>query len=244
MVITYALIILLIAFAVYDVATMDEDRRKRLFGASQNKLFNNISDIYIKLTAYYLRKHGGITAIQKEFFFKHLLEIGVAANQKQINVQLNAEISRQRKSKKISLPTMPHKDRLQCLIYLFQLSKAGKSQIVAKDISFLWEIKSVLIISDSVYNKVRDKFVKRIENKESSSYSTSSYTNYDSDSYAYSRLGITEGATLTEVKKAYRKLAKKYHPDLHERNRFSKEYASEKFQEITSAYELLTQKLK
>lgn len=49
-------------------------------------------------------------------------------------------------------------------------------------------------------------------------------------------LEIEKGATLEEIKKAYRKLAKKYHPD---KNPGRKEYFEEKFREITVAYKEL-----
>jgi len=51
----------------------------------------------------------------------------------------------------------------------------------------------------------------------------------------YERLGIGRDATTEEVKKAYRKLALKYHPD---RNEGSKE-AEARFKEVTEAYEVL-----
>jgi len=51
----------------------------------------------------------------------------------------------------------------------------------------------------------------------------------------YERLGIGRDATTEDVKKAYRKLALKYHPD---RNEGSKE-AEASFREVTEAYEAL-----
>jgi molecular chaperone DnaJ len=51
----------------------------------------------------------------------------------------------------------------------------------------------------------------------------------------YERLGVSRDATTDEVKKAYRKLALKYHPD---RNEGSKE-AESRFREVTEAYEVL-----
>jgi molecular chaperone DnaJ len=49
-------------------------------------------------------------------------------------------------------------------------------------------------------------------------------------------LGVEENATTEEIKRNYRKLVLKYHPD---RNQGSKE-AEEKFREINRAYRLLT----
>jgi len=55
----------------------------------------------------------------------------------------------------------------------------------------------------------------------------------------YKLLGIQENATEQEIKKAYRKLAKEYHPDVNK----TKE-AEEKFKEINAAYEVLSDKNK
>lgn len=52
----------------------------------------------------------------------------------------------------------------------------------------------------------------------------------------YEVLGVDKKADNTEIKKAYRKLAKKYHPDLHPNDKES----NEKFAEINEAYEVLS----
>ena len=57
----------------------------------------------------------------------------------------------------------------------------------------------------------------------------------------YEVLGVEKTATDEELKKAYRKLAKKYHPDANPNN---KEEAEAKFKELNEAYEVLSDKQK
>jgi len=52
----------------------------------------------------------------------------------------------------------------------------------------------------------------------------------------YEILGVEKGADINTIKRAYRKLAMKYHPD---RNR-DDDTAAEKFREVTEAYEVLS----
>ena len=57
----------------------------------------------------------------------------------------------------------------------------------------------------------------------------------------YAILGVSRNATDEELKKAYRKLALKWHPD---RNKDNKKVAEEKFKDISQAYEVLSDKEK
>ena len=52
----------------------------------------------------------------------------------------------------------------------------------------------------------------------------------------YEVLGVNKNADAATIKKAYRKLAKKYHPDSNEGNAS----AAEHFKEVNEAYDVLT----
>ena len=54
----------------------------------------------------------------------------------------------------------------------------------------------------------------------------------------YEVLGVSKTATDDELKKAFRKLAKQYHPDLHPGDKA----CEEKFKEVNEAYEVLSDK--
>lgn len=52
----------------------------------------------------------------------------------------------------------------------------------------------------------------------------------------YEVLGVSRGASQDEIKQAYRRLARKYHPDMNKENQKA---AEEKFKEMSEAYEVL-----
>ena len=56
----------------------------------------------------------------------------------------------------------------------------------------------------------------------------------------YEVLGVSRNADAATIKKAYRKLAKKYHPDSNEGNAT----AAERFKEVNEAYDVLSDEKK
>ena len=114
---------------------------------------------------------------------------------------------------------MDHSSRLQLMHYLFQLANADK-EMHGNEIDMLTRIASYLGISKPDFMSIKAMFV---------------VTN---DNSVYQILEVPKSATDDEVKKAYRKMAIKYHPD--KVSHLGPEHqnaAKEKFQKLTEAYE-------
>ena len=110
--------------------------------------------------------------------------------------------------------------RIQLLHYLFGIAKAD-GHVAEEEIRLLKRISDLLQIPNSDFESLKNMF----------------YRDVNSD---YHVLGIEPGATEEEIKKAYRQMAIRYHPDkvIHMGEEYQKG-AKEKFQKIQEAYEAI-----
>ncbi|MFV0522284.1 MAG: TerB family tellurite resistance protein [Mangrovibacterium sp.] len=108
--------------------------------------------------------------------------------------------------------------RLQMLHFLFGIAKSD-GNVDNNELNLIAHIAQNLGIKDADFNSIKSMFVADVN-------------------AAYSILGITPDATDDEIKKAYRKMAVKYHPDKvsYLGEDFQAE-AKEKFQKVNEAYE-------
>ena len=113
---------------------------------------------------------------------------------------------------------MDYSSKLQLLHYLFGISSADGTTHET-EVTVISTIAKYMGISSSDFQSIKAMFVQEVDS-------------------AYKILGIESTATDDEVKKAYRDMAKKYHPDkvayLGEDVRKS---AEQKLQEVNEAYE-------
>ena len=115
---------------------------------------------------------------------------------------------------------MDHSSRLQLIHFLFGISKAD-NEVHENEIEEIRKIAGYLYVSDRDFISIKAMF-------------------YDTTKSAYEILEITETATDNEVKKAYRKMVKKHHPDkLQHLGEEHVKIAQEKFRQIQKAYEII-----
>ena len=128
-------------------------------------------------------------------------------------------------ARKISLylrAKTPYETRLQILHFLFGIAKAD-GVVSFDEIRQIQEIAQYFAISHSDFESIKAMFVRN---------------QTESIRDAYTILEINRNATDAEVKKAYREMAKKYHPDkVITQDEAIKKGAEEKFKQVQQAYE-------
>ena len=115
---------------------------------------------------------------------------------------------------------MPHASRLQLLHFLFGIALAD-AYVSQSELHEIQKIANYLFISQQDFESIKAMFYKSAERN-------------------YKILEIEKSATESEVKTAYRKMVKKYHPD--KLTALGDEHlkgAKAKFQEIQDAYEAI-----
>ncbi len=116
----------------------------------------------------------------------------------------------------------PYETRLQILHFLFGIAKAD-GIVSADEVRQIQEIAQYFAISHSDFESIKAMFVQN---------------QTESIRDAYTILEIDRSATDAEVKKAYREMAKKYHPDrVITQDEAIKKGAEEKFKQVQQAYE-------
>ena len=136
------------------------------------------------------------------------------------NEQIKNEVQNIQKLTKIFVESSPYETRLQVLYFLFGVAKADGS-VSQSELSKIDQIASALGIRISDFESIKAMF-------------------FEDSNSAYKILEISPNVSDSEVKKAYREMAKKYHPDkLQSKDPALIKGAQEKFQEVQKAYETI-----
>ena len=115
---------------------------------------------------------------------------------------------------------MDHPSRLQLIHFLFGIAKAD-GLVTEDEVSQIHTISGYLGIGTGDFESIKAMF-------------------FDSSDTAYKILELDKTATNDEIKKAYRTMAKKYHPDrVAHLGKEHQQGAEEKFRQVQEAYERL-----
>lgn len=193
-----------------DVRFMGKNPRQQDFSASLLVLSAAVmkADGNVKKTELDYVKRFFLTNFGQEQAEKYILTLREVLKQ-DINV---AEVSRQIGR------YMDYSSRLQLLHYLFGIASAD-GQVHEKEIEIIESISRYMSVYNADFESIKAMFVKKVDD-------------------AYTILGITPSATDDEVKKAYREMAKKNHPDkVAYLGEDVRKDAEKKFQEINDAYD-------
>ena len=195
------------------------------FIAYTEHTFDEIKDKYIE----YLKKFAFIVALEQKF----------ELNQVQYLINNNVNVEQTIRAGK----NEAHKKRLLILFFLFNIS-VKTTGIKDIDRLYLDKLYIDLGISQSVYLKIRSVYIKDHQKRVKDHFKKISSSGYEIQK-AYEILNLKEGANFKEVKDAYRKLAKTYHPDKYKPHDIkSLKFAEKKFYEISSSYKLISEFLK
>ena len=145
-----------------------------------------------------------------EYFkiFNNLNKQDLNSRLRQVCLQINAHVN--------------HSSRLEIIHFLFGVA-ASDNEIHSKEIETIKRISNYMNINPYDFESIKSMLLAK--------------KSADSEKW-YKILGVSKSATDSEVKKAYRKMALKYHPDkLTGVSEDIKKLATQKFQAVKEAYE-------
>ena len=144
---------------------------------------------------------------------------------KTFNVQIKQETQHLDQLAQVFVQKTQYETRLQILHFLFGIANADGS-ISSSELYKLAQIAASLKLRQLDVESIKAMFIKNADN-------------------AYKILEVQPTASVDEVKSAYRKMVKKYHPDkLRSSDPAMVKGAEEKFRAVRKAYEIIMEKRK
>jgi DnaJ like chaperone protein len=176
----------------------------------------------LALSAYMMRSDGKVLKVELEFV-KSFIKLQFGANNNQHHLSILKQfieapsIPIEQICQDIRL-RMPEEGRVQLVHYLFGIAKAD-GEVSEKETQILQRLSMLLGVPNLDFNSVKGMYS----------------TNVNAD---YEVLGITKESSDDEIKKAYRKLVVRYHPDkVQDLGEEAQKGAREKFQKVQESYE-------
>ena len=194
------------------------------FGNTEEKRDFNVT--LLVLSAAVMKADGGVKKSEldyvKRFFLQNFGQERTENYIKMLREILNKDYNLYDVSRQVG-QYMEYSSRLQLLHYLFGIA-AADGEVSTSEINVIHTISVSMGVVEADYQSIKAMFVREINATDN----------------AYKILGVDPNASDDEVKKAYREMAKKNHPDLVSNlGEDVRQAAEKKFQEINQAYEVI-----
>lgn len=157
--------------------------------------------------------------VVKRFLVRNFGEAGALEALGILKKLLNAPINDVEMARQIN-QNMNYSGKLELIHLLFQIAYAD-GEIVHSELTVIQRIATVFRIPPAEFESLKAPFIRTKD-----------------VNWAYKALEIEPNATVDDVKKAYRRMAMKYHPDkVNNLGEDVKKTATEKFRAVNEAYE-------
>lgn len=206
--------------SAFDAASVTVKTEKGGYTQTPNHAGDFAASLLV-LSAAVMKSDGRTLKSELEYVKKFLvLQFGEAHAQQQI-LMLKEILNQEIPLRDVCLQIkhfMPHSERIQIVHYLFGISQAD-GHVHELELQTIQTIANYLGVSHADFNSLKAMYFKDTESD-------------------YKILEIEKSATDEEVKKAYRKMAVKFHPDkVAALGEEVQKAAKEKFQHVQKAYE-------
>lgn len=216
----------------YALGSLFSSNRPRVIRSEVNQQFGNTEEkrdfnvTLLVLSAAVMKADGSVKKSEldyvKRFFLQNFGQERAETYIKMLRDILNKEYNIYDVSRQVGR-YMDYSSRLQLLHYLFGIA-ASDGNVSQAEIDVVHTISMYMGLSEMDYQSIKAMFVKEVNASDN----------------AYKILGVDPDASDEEVKKAYREMAKKNHPDLVSNlGEEVRRAAEKKFQEINAAYEAI-----
>lgn len=202
-----------------------QDRRNPFASVqSQRMQTNQVQLNLLSLAAIVIKADGEVDERELRFVRNYFITNYGEAYASSIFAKFNKEVKKEQQNlneiTRLFVQRAPYENRLQILHFLFAIANAD-GHVAEVEVQKILQIANALQLRSMDFESIKAMFVKSADN-------------------AYKILEISPSATDAEVKKAYRTMAKKYHPDKLQTDDVAlKKGAQEKFQQVQAAYETI-----
>lgn len=198
-----------------------EDDKRKQYRRNPNITQQDFNLGMVILTAAVMKADGKVVKSEldfvKEFFKRQFGESKAQGLILKLRDYLDQQLNTQEVCSQIKTD-MPLEVRLQLLHYLFGIARAD-GNVSEPEANVIESIAQDLGVGQADYVSIKNMF-------------------YQDISSAYKVLGVSPDSTDQEIKKAYRKMAVKYHPDkVSDLGEEHQKAAKDKFQHVQEAYE-------